>query len=338
MPSKRVTIHHLAEYCHVSTGTVSRVLNNTGRFSKETRERVEEAIRVLGYVPNNAAVSLRRTQSRVVGIFVNTLTYETISSVVSQLQNALIDQNYTPIICNIGMHAEREDAYYAMMQSMQACAIFMIFLRTGHQTVRRLDIPTIYIYKNPFPAEEVADQYVIETDDFQAGESAANELIRCGCRRLGFIRFTLPRNSVPMGRQIGFLNALYKQNVPYDDAMSIEVEESSFYCAFNTIMEKLSTGVVADGYFCATDLLALSLVRALESRKLRVPEDVKVIGCNNLEAAMYNNRQITTIGHQLDVICGNALDLLARIMAGEEIPPEVRRQRIGVTLIRRDTT
>lgn len=339
MARSKVTMQDLAKYCNVSTATISRVLNNNGRFSEETRKTVETAIRDLGYIPNDAAKSLRKQSTKLVGIFINTFDHEIVTDALAELQRLLFEHGFTPIICNIGSEAERENDYFQMLQRMNVCGIFMLFLRTAYKSVKSdSPIPTIFIYKNPETYNAQEDHYIIETDDFQAGELAARELIRCGCRRPALARFTSPNKSIPLGRQIGFLNGMYRSNIPLDESLSIVIDSKDYQRMYAVINEQIEKGQVADGYFCVNDLLATCLIRVLEKHKYRVPEDVRVVGCNNMRCSIQSTKPITTISHQITPICEAGVDLLEHILRGDEIPPEQRQQTFGVTLIRRETT
>ena len=329
----------LAKYCQVSTATISRVLNNNGRFSENTRKMVEAAMQELGYVPNDAAKNLRKQSTKIVGIFINTLLHETVTDVLNELQTILFEHGFIPIVCNIGKEGTREAAYFRVMQSMNVCCIFMIFLRTAYYTLeKKSNIPIVFIYKNPDFSEDLSDYYILETNDFQAGELAGRELIRSGAKNWAIVRYTTVGKSIPLGRELGFLNVLYHKNFMLDKTLSIIVEERDNFQVYAAINEHIKNGSVADGYFCVTDALALSLIQVLENNHYRVPEDVRVVGCNNLSCSHYGPHPITTIAHQVNAICAAGVELLENILSGIEIPTEMRQQTFDVSLIRRETT
>lgn len=339
MSDHKVTMRELSEYCGYSTATISRVINNTGRFSEETRARVLKAIDELGYIMDTSAQSLRTRSTRIVGIFINELNHMMTSRLLTQLQKQLFAQGYTPIICEVGYDGSREQYYFNMLQSINACAVLVIMKRMGSDCLLKANIPVLFVYRNPLPGVmEHENVSIIQTDDFSAGELAGQELIRLGCRRIAEIRVRNTDNRVPLGRHLGLLNSLFRSNMPYDESLEIVAESSEFNEVLAAINRKLNEGHVADGYFCVSDLLALALIRSLEAHQYRVPDDVKVIGCNDNPVALYNNLEITSIRHSIDDMCAAAVDVMKQMLRGDVLPPEVRMQTFPVSLVRRDTT
>lgn len=337
MGKDKITIKELSDYCGVSTATISRVINNNGRFSEETRSKVLEAIKTLGYIPNNSAKALRTKSSRIVGIFVNTLNYEITSDTVVNLQQVLFNHGYVSVVCNAGLNNENESDYFDMLLSMDVCGIIIIASRFTSIVPQAPGIPLIYIFRNPGPIE-VAASCVVETDDFDAGYQAGAELIRLGCKRLAAVHVRHSNSHMPFGRDIGFLRALYDFGLPYDESLSITVDALEYGTALKAVNQALEEGCVADGYFCSSDLLALSTVRSLELHGFCVPDEVKVIGCNDMSIAMLNNKPLTTIRHKISDICNAAVENLDLILGGESLTEAQQRKVFGVDLIRRATT
>lgn len=335
---KKVTIKELAEYCHVSTATISRVINDNGRFTEETRQRVNDAIAKLGYITNASGKMLRTQLSRVVGIFVNTLEYETTSVTVMHLQEQLEAKGYTSIICNIGLQAEREKNSLDLMLSFNACAIIMMVNRSEGIVHEHTTIPVVYLYKNPFPHCPHENCCIIETDDFSAGYQAGTELYNIGCRRIAEVRLKSHDTTMTLGRHLGLLQALYEHSLPYDESLSVVCEENRFSTVIKQVLDTLAQYHAADGYFCSSDLLALALIRALEEYHYRVPEDVKVIGCNDMSLALYNNKPITSIRHHVKDMCHAAVDVMDRMLQGQILSEQDRRQVFSVEIVRRATT
>ena len=134
------------------------------------------------------------------------------------------------------------------------------------------------------------------------------------------------------------MHALSDAGLQLDEEASVLADDGGFAGQLAAADRVLDAHPAAEGYFCASDLAALALIRSLETHGYRVPEDVKVIGCNDMQLALYNNKTITTIRHKTDEICGAAVDRLNRMLAGEEIPEAERRTVLGVSLVKRETT
>jgi len=336
MANHRATMQDVARMSGVSTATVSRVINHNGRFSPETEQRVRDAIRQLGFVPNQTAKDLRTQRSRLVGILVSRLSYEYVNRIVTQLEEQLFAQGFIGIVCNIGENYENEQAYLDAMFSMNICALIVF---ASGRPITRPDgrpIPVIYINRTP---ESLNDGLccAIETDSIGAGYKACNALIEAGCRRIAIVRTLFGPSNRPRNREIGFMKALLEHGYAYDERLSVAIPQDGQYGdAFARVNEKLDQHLLADGYFCESDIFALSTIRSLEVHGLRVPEDVRVAGCNDMSVAMYNNRTITTIRHQTDAICDAAIENMKRMLDGR--PPEQKHLLFDVELIVRETT
>lgn len=339
MARRKVTIHELSEYCGVSTATVSRVINNNGHYSEKTRARVLKAIEEMGYIPDSNAKSLRTKSSRIVGIFINELNHMMTTRLLTQLQQMLFTQGYTPIICEVGYSGVKEQYYFNMLQSINACAIIVIMKRIGSGCLLEANLPVLFLYRNPLPGRIESDHIcVVQTDDYSAGNLAGQELLRLGCKRIAEIRFRNLDSRVPLGRHLGLLNCLFRNNMPYDESLEIVADSSEFSELLEAINRKLELGLIADGYFCVSDILALALIRALEDHGLHVPENVKVIGCNDNPVALYNDKQISSIQHSIPEMCAATVDLMKRMVSHEQLPENVRIQTFPVSLVRRATS
>lgn len=320
----------------VSTATVSRVINQNGRFSAQTERRVREAIRQLGFVPNQAAKDLRTHRSRLVGILVSHLAYEYVGNIVSRLESHLFNQGFIGVTCNIGDNYDSEQTYLDALFGMNICAL--IVLSTGRQITRPngLAIPMIYINRTP---DNLDDKLCcsISTDSIGAGYTACTALLDAGCRRPAIVRTRYDISPWPREREVGFMKALLERGCAYDASLSVTVPAyGQFGDVYACVGEQLDRGRVADGYFCESDMYALSTIRCLETHGLRVPEDVKVVGCNDLSVALLNNRPITTIRHQTDAICARAVENLRLMLKDKPLPEQ--HTVFDVSLVPRETT
>lgn len=335
MGKKRVTIVDVAEYCHVSTATVSRVINGTGGFNEETERAVNDAVKKLGYVPNLNAKSLRTSNNHMVGILVSDMTYEYVNRIVSTLGKKLFEEGYITIVCDVGKSFENEQAYLDTMMALDICALFVLFSDRSVKEANQRKIPVVYMGRSP---SDLSDELccAIETDDVNAGFKAGSALIEAGCRDIAMVRVKRSEQESPRGREIGFLRALWEHNYPCKPELSVAVPESGYGAAFDSMNEKLRTGQAADGYFCESDVCALGVIKSLEINGYSIPGQVKVIGCNDMPAALYNNKELTTIRHDIDRMCEQAVSNMKTLLEGGKL--EQKKKIFDVELIKRKTT
>ena len=164
---------------------------------------------------------------------------------------------------------------------------------------------------------------------------AAEELVRRGCRRpalLGDIRSL----STSVSRRTGFRNALDRAGIPLEDGRILSVQKVDEKHAYDAVSYALQSGNDFDGLFCTTDWMALGALRALRNAHRRVPEEVRVVGFDDISVASYRALPITTIRQDTDEMSRVAVEELVRMMEGE--PCLRSRWIIPVSLIRRETT
>jgi len=337
---RKVTICDIAEYCHVAPSTVSRVLNGNQRISDATREAVLDAAHALGYVPNMYAQSLRSRSVQLVGIFINAVTpaFETSARLLSILLDDLTAAGYTPFICVTGVHAEQESYYYQKMLSLNACAIFKILNCTDPEIDRISTIPIIYLYRYPLKAQEDSRVCRIETDNYSAGYQAGIELIRQGCRRIAEIRLVSKVNGFPFARHLGLMQALFDHDIPYDEELSVICPVYDYGALLTQVDQVLEAAPAADGYFCSSDLNALALEESLIRHGYSIPDQVKIIGCNDMSVSLHSFKPISTISHRWEELCRTGVDVMRAILSGRELTPEERHQIFPTYFIPRKTT
>lgn len=336
MKTGNVTIHEIARECGVSVATVSRVINGSGRFSQETGERVREAVARLGYVPDAGARALRRRENRLVGILVNELDYEMTGRIVFCLQEALYGAGYLSVLCNIGNHAEKQAEMLEVLRGMSVKCLFVAALRTAEPIPEDYPIPAVYIYKDPCPGAERALSCRVLTDDEGAGRLAAEELARAGCRTVTDMYMAFPgteNDPVQPLRHTGFVTRAKELGLVYDADAQLRPSVRGHGELARYLADRLETAR-ADGYFCASDVMSTALVNALWVKRLYVPGDVKIVGCNDIEMMVYASVPLTSVRHDLEGICRAAVNKMEELC----VTGAACDERVPVTLVRRVST
>lgn len=333
MEEKRtVSIKTISEYTGLSTATVSRVINNAGGFTPKTYKKVQEAVRTLGYVPNAMARGLRKNTIPLVGIIVPDIINEFFSRIVLNVQLALAQQGYSVFICNTDESHALELMYLDSLQTMRISGLVCI---SGYNTAdeRWLNVPTVYIDRDP--VHRAPQSTIIESDNRSGGRRAAEELLRRGCRRIALLRDERAM-STSLSREAGCREALEQAGVPREEVQVLQVPKVDEKNGYDATAYALQSGLTFDGLFCMTDWLALGALRALCNAQLKVPQQVRVIGFDDISVASYSAQPITTIRQDTDEMSRIAVEELVRMMRGE--PCHRSHWIVPVTLVRRETT
>lgn len=333
--AKKLSIKDISALSGVSTATVSRVINGTGRYSKETEERVQAVIREHHYVPNLVAKGLRTHRMHTVGIVVPDITNEFFVKLVYELESALFAHRYASFICNTNEDPDRERQSLQMLQMQGVSGV--VYISGGyHGDYRELtDIPTVFIDRTPDPACVLERSVRVESDNRQGGYLATEELLAKGCRRIAMLT-DRRRLSSQMKRIEGYQAAHWDYRVPCDPRYILDLDRVDFQDAYARVSALVDEGLPFDGIFASTDWLAMGAYAALAHRQIAVPDSVKLVGFDDIPLAEFHALPLTTIHQQVDQMSQAAVDSLLRMIQHQ--PVEEPEQVIPVYLVRRQST
>lgn len=331
MVNKKVSIIDVARKAGVSTATISRVINGNGGYSKETERKVRQTIEECGYIPNVSAASLRTNRSKCIGVIVPDITNEFFAKIVHELDIFLVSGGYSLLICDSNEDYDLEDTYIKNLIEKSVDGIIYI---SGQNEIKNIadvrNIPVVYIDRAPQNAE-----VLILSDNENGGYLATKELLKKGCRRILFLR-DLRYASTIRQRKRGYLKALKEYGVEYDEGLEISCFPD--YDDAKRTMDLLfnAKGCFFDGIFATNDKMALACINVLKKNGMHVPQDVKVVGFDNISIAEFANPTITTISQDTKKIAQNAGNTVLKMIQQKKI---VNKQKIiPVTLVCRRST
>ncbi len=319
------TIKDVAKIAHVSVATVSRVINKKGYVNETTKELVLEAIAELQYVPNELARSLFKKQSRIIGIIVPHLTSYYFAELLEVIEDITVNHNYRLMVCNSQDNKDRETKYLQVFQQYNIDGIIMISNTTRIQDYKSLNIPIIAI-----DHKLTDDVPSVTSNNVLGGILAAQKLINGGCKKI--IHFRGPSVLMPVQDRTAGFKSIMEKNKIYNFSFDLDFKNPSQEDIQNVINSNLD----CDGIFCDSDIIALNVIQCLKKANRRVPEDVQVIGFDNIEFSRIFSPKLTTIAQSTDKIGHYAVETLVKLMNKE--PIDIFHQQIDVVLIERETT
>lgn len=328
---KGKSIKDIARLAGVSTATVSRVINQNGRFSKETEARVRRIIRENEYVPNMSAKGLRTSRTCVVGIIVPDITNPHFSSLVLKLEINLFQRGYSCLICNTN---ESEKLERKHIQSLSAQNVSAIVLISGTRNYSELDtLPVIYVDR---PSRSMDTSCImIESDNEQGGYLATKELLEAGCRRIVILK-CLGNDTNQLARYTGFRRALAEYGLSEQEDMFVNLTEVSAETAHAAVSQLLAQGFAFDGIMCTTDTIAAGALIALREHGLQVPRDVLITGFDDSQLAAACGPGITSVHQDVARMAQLAIELLMQMLRGDQ--PRQHYYQLPVYLTRRCST
>lgn len=329
MTKERVSIKKISELAGVSVATVSRVINRNGRYSPETEKRVLDLIEKFNYKPNLVAKGLRTSNTRAIGIIIPDITNEFFAQVVREIEIRFFRNGYSVIVCNTDEKQETEELY--LQDLVSRGVVGMIFLSGKTIKSRKIpNLPTVFIDRS---ASDVSDAIVIESDNLQGGYLATKELIQHGCRRIALVRDK--RNiSTQTNRQAGYEKALTEAGIPLDQDLLIGIDVN-YESARQALIDFLRKGGKLDGAFATTDWMALGTIDGIREMGYSIPEDVKVVGFDDISISRFSSIPFTTIHQNVDQMADKAVSTILDLIEGE--PVTETHHLIPVHLIRRSS-
>lgn len=334
---EKLSVKEIAEMAGTSVATVSRVINQNGRFSKATEKKVLDIIEQYNYQPNQLARSLRVKHSQVIGIMVPDITNEFFANIVKAVQKHLLEQNYMTIICNTnesGMEAKKQ---LQMLLGQKVSGL--IYINNGADDVMEsTNIPTVFIDRDPRDTQINLDENyaMIECDNIQGGYLAGQELVRKGARKIAYVCYDQTLSTVKKRIQ-GFRSALQEAGVAFNPEYGIYADEASTgegIRATEYIVKHLPD---VDGIFYMSDVLAVGGLGYLLRNHIPVPEQIRVVGFDDISVSSNICPSLTTVHQPVEEFgCFAALRIVDMINGKDNIWQQ--RQRLPVKLIVRETT
>lgn len=286
------TIVEVAEKARVSPSTVSHVVNNTRFVSESVRQRVQEAMHELGYRPNSLARSLRRGETQTMGLILPDSANPYFAEIGHAIEAAAFEREFSIVLCNTENDQNKERLYTEVLENKQVDGI--IFVAAGHQTdaLRELiqnKMPVVLVDRD-LPGVEVN---TVLSDNLLGGRLATQHLIDLKHTRIGCV--TGPSNITPSSKRVaGYRAALTGADIPVNENLIVRGDfhpESGRRAA--THLLELPDHPTA--IFACNDLMAVGVLRAAMELGYRVPEELAVVGYDDIELASYTTPPLTTI-------------------------------------------
>ncbi|WP_411954267.1 LacI family DNA-binding transcriptional regulator [Alkalibacillus sp. S2W] len=331
-----ITIKDVAKKANVSPSTVSRVIANNSRITKETKQRVRDVMEELGYYPNFQARNLVSNKTNTIGIVMAnsaTLSFQNpfFPEVLRGISEVAHDNQYGLYLTTGGTEQEVYDEVVSMVQGKRVDGIILLYSRKNDATMNYLAQSSIpfTIVGRPF---ENPDQFTyVDNNNVDNAREAVSYLINLGHKRIAFVGGGLDY-IVSQDRLKGYKQALADANIPFDERYFINEEETASLSREATIdlmtMTKPPTAIVTHD-----DLVAYEMIRYLEELKMTVPEDVSIVSFNNHKISEHLRPPLTSV----DISIYNLGYEANRLLIDKINQPDIEKKKIIVpsTLIKR---
>ena len=314
-----VTLKDVAKRAGVSSSAVSRTFTDGASVSDKMRKKVENAAKELGYQPNALASSLTTGRTKLIGLVSNNFHNPIFLQVFDLFTRGLQDRGLRPLIVNLSDETDPDNSVRMLQQySVDGVVVASSTLSPSFaKAFRDAKLPVVHCFGKNSSTPEV---HVVGIDNVEAGRMAAHELIDRGYRKIGFMGGPTSGTST-QDRLAGFTEiADASEAISYShsfaDAYSFEAGRRQ--------MQKLLMSNPQDAYFCGDDILSIGALSAIGDTALNVPEDIGVLGLNDMEIASWANINLTTIHQPILQIINSSIELITAMLDEPDRYPEAR--------------
>lgn len=314
---KRVTSKDVAEKVGVSRTTVSLVLNDVKgiQISPETRQKVLDTAAELKYVPNAAAQALASSRTKAIGLVLTRTQHHIatdafLPSIISGLLTTAKKQNIRILVDWVEID-HQESAYFELAHTRRIDGMILSTPRlndTGLKALENLEIPTVLL-----GSIVESNLHYVDVDNVSAAEKAVAYLISLGHKDIACITNAPPEYTSAPERIKGYKNALLKQEIPINEALIryADFDPDSGYECMKSILQ---SGEKFSAVFVASDNVAIGAKSALRDARLHIPDDISIVGFDDIPWAKYSDPPLTTVQLPAESIAQSACTLLLNLI------------------------
>ncbi|MCX8959196.1 DNA-binding transcriptional regulator CytR [Erwinia psidii] len=310
------TMRDVAEKAGVSTATVSRTLMNPDKVSASTRKKVEAAVIAVGYSPHSMTRNARRNESRVVLVIVPDICDPFFSEIIRGIELVAAERGYLVLIGDCAHQRPHEHAFLNLMTSRQIDGVIILGSQLPFESSveARQNMPPMVMAHEFAPELELPSVHI---DNLTAAFEAVNHLLKLGHSRIACIAGP---HHMPLChyRLQGYIQALQRHGIALEPRYIVR-GDFTFDAGSTAMKQLMALPAPPDALFCHSDIMALGAMSQAKNMGLRVPQDLSLIGFDDIELSRYSDPQLTTIVQPRFNIGREAMNLLLEQLQGKMV-------------------
>ncbi len=310
-----VTMKDIAERANVSVVTVSRALNNKDDISSETKDRVLKIARELDYTGNDVARSLITRKTGIIGVIVPNAADSFYASVIQGINDRSFQKEYSIILCSTKENTDKELEYITLLRKKRVEGLLIYPLQQDSRYIdvlKTIDIPFVMMNRH---SEALNSSYVIN-DNVAGTYEAVRYLLQQGHAKITYI-CAKPEASSGRERIEGCRKAMNERRLQSQSLHVLYCEETITSC-YNVVKSEIRSGLDSTVLFVYDDKLALGAMRAIYEEGLRIPEDIAIVGYDDIETAAFYHPPLTTVRQPAREIGEIATDILMKNLSSDD--------------------
>lgn len=317
-----MTIKDIAKACGVSVSTVSRVLNDRPDVSPDVRKKVRRMVEESGYIPNNSARDLVRSQPDAIGVIVRGMGNLFFADLLKTIAKEIEQSGNTMVLHFIDSDADEVKAGAILEREKKLRGLIFLGGRFDYTPSELALIGVPYVccsFTNCFGTLDEEDYSSVSIDDYATAYSAVEVLIKLGHRRIAAVVPSCNDRSISELRYNGYRAALRDNEIDFDPALLVETggcfEMPETYVGVTALV---NSGADFTGLMTLSDTTAMAAMKALEDCGKRVPEDVSVIGIDGLNVSEFVSPTLTTMVQPAETMGRESVHILLDMLDGRE--------------------
>ena len=324
----------IADKTGFSTNTVSLALRESPRIPAETRDVIRRAATELNYQPNHVARSLVSRETKTIGLILTDIMNPTLTETAQQVELALAARGYGTLFATSNHSLDEEQRLVEMFRSRRVDGLLIypaVHDQLGHLKALRRHFPVVLLIGGPDVGIDV-----VSVDDRSGAQRAVKHLIDLGHKRIGLLNPQQQNGNTEKFE--GYQRALSEAGIPFDPALVVTTNGHYATLGYYAIDHLMSTKSPPTAVFCHNDSLAIGALRWCHRNGRRVPQDIAIMGYDNIEFTEFAEPPISTMNYAVDVVSRMAVDRLMRLIESGDHPPEPRITLIDPELVVRGST
>lgn len=310
------SIKDVAKDAGVSIATVSRVLNDVDVVNEETKKKVLAAIKKLGYRPNIVARSLKTQKTRTIGIIIPDISNQFYPEIVRGAEDVANIYDYNIMLCNTDLDMEKETEYLKVLKEKMSDGVLYMSNSLEEDMlnlIKQLQIPMVLVETT----NDKEDIPSVTIDNEKAAYDGVTYLINKGNRKIAYIGASEDMANASAVRYKGYKKALEENNLQVDKNRTYfsNLKAKDGYEGINKILDRVDV----DAIFCSSDEIAMGAINALRDRGIKVPEDVDVMGFDNIYSASIFYPKLTTVAQPIYDMGSVGMRMLIKLINNQKM-------------------
>ncbi len=322
---EQVTIKDIARICGVGVSTVSRAINNHPDINPETKNMINRVIREQGYVPNNSARNLKRTEAKSIAVLVKGMNNPFFTSMVKSIEKEIKQKKYAMVLHHVEYDEDEIDVALELIKEKRLKGIIFLggYFKHSSEKLGYLNVP--FILSTAGGIGETMNQAMYSTitvDDRKESYQIVEYLIQSGHRKIAMLSASRQDESIGKLRLEGYKKALEEHGISFRQelikSMDETVEPYSMENGYQATRQLLDSKEEFTALYAISDMMAVGALRAIHEAGKRVPEDYSVVGFDGIDIGKYCIPTITTVNQPIEEMAKETIGLLFDIIAGKK--------------------